>query len=63
VAPDLTHLASRKTLAAGVLDNTPDSLARWLRDPQSIKPGSHMPSLKLTDAEAADLVAYFGGLP
>jgi cytochrome c oxidase subunit 2 len=46
-----------------VLDNTPESLARWLRDPQSIKPGSHMPSLKLTDAEAADLVAYLGGLP
>ncbi len=63
VAPDLTHLASRKTLAAGLLDNTPDALGRWLRDPQSIKPGSHMPSLKLTDGEVADLVAYFGGLP
>ncbi len=63
VAPDLTHLAARKTLAAGLLDNTPDALGRWLRDPQSIKPGSHMPSLKLTDGEVADLVAYFGGLP
>ena len=63
VAPDLTHLAARKTLAAGLLDNTPDALARWLRDPQSIKPGSHMPSLKLTDGEVSDLVAYFGGLP
>jgi cytochrome c oxidase subunit 2 len=63
VAPDLTHLASRQTLAAGLLDNTPDALGRWLRDPQSIKPGSHMPSLKLTDGEVSDLVAYLGGLP
>jgi cytochrome c oxidase subunit 2 len=62
VAPDLTHLAERKTLAAGLLDNTPDALTRWLRDPQAIKPGSHMPSLHLTDAEVNDLVAYFQGL-
>jgi cytochrome c oxidase subunit 2 len=62
VAPDLTHLASRKTLAAGLLENTPESLGRWLKDPQALKPGSHMPSLQLTDGEVSDLVAYFGGL-
>jgi cytochrome c oxidase subunit 2 len=59
VAPDLTHLAERKTLGAGVLANDPQSLARWLREPQVVKPGSHMPDLNLTDAEIDDLVSYF----
>jgi cytochrome c oxidase subunit 2 len=59
VAPDLTHLAERTTLGAGVLKNDHASLARWLREPQVVKPGSHMPDLNLTDAEVDDLVAYF----
>jgi cytochrome c oxidase subunit 2 len=59
IAPDLTHLAERTTLAAGLLDNTPDNLGRWLKSPQSLKPGSHMPSLQLTDAQVADFVTYF----
>jgi cytochrome c oxidase subunit 2 len=63
IAPDLTHLASRGTLAAGVLTNTPDHLYLWLKDPQAIKPGSHMPSLRLDDSEAQDLVSYLGDLP
>jgi cytochrome c oxidase subunit 2 len=58
-APDLTHLASRATLGAGVLANTPANLQAWLRDPQRIKPGCHMPNAELTDGQAADLVAYF----
>jgi len=58
VAPDLTHLASRSTLAAGTLPNTPDDLARWITDPQAIKPGSHMPDLDLSRRQVADLVAY-----
>ncbi len=62
VAPDLTHFASRATLGAGVLTNTPDHLALWLKDPQSIKPGCHMPSLRLEDGEAKDLATYLGGL-
>jgi cytochrome c oxidase subunit 2 len=59
VAPDLTHLAERATLGAGVLTNDPASLARWLRDPQGVKPGSHMPDLNLSDPEIDDLVSYF----
>jgi cytochrome c oxidase subunit 2 len=59
VAPDLTHLAQRGSLGAGVLGNTPAELAHWLRDPQGVKPGSHMPDAQLTDAEVSDLVAYF----
>lgn len=59
VGPDLTHFAARKTIGAGVLDNSPAGLARWLAKPQEVKPFSHMPDLKLTPAEVSDLVAYF----
>lgn len=59
VAPNLTHLAERATIGAGVITNDPANLARWLRDPQGVKPGSHMPDLNLTDDEVNDLVAYF----
>jgi cytochrome c oxidase subunit 2 len=59
VAPDLTHLAQRGSLGAGVLENTPANLASWLGDPQRIKPGSHMPDAQLTDAEVSDLCSYF----
>jgi cytochrome c oxidase subunit 2 len=43
VAPDLTHLATRSTLGAGTVANTPDHLAAWILDPQSMKPGNQMP--------------------
>jgi cytochrome c oxidase subunit 2 len=58
VAPDLTHLASRSTLGAGATDYTRKDLTTWLRDPQVIKPGCHMPDFKLSDAKVDDLVAY-----
>lgn len=58
-APDLTHLAGRSTLGAGVLANTPANLTRWLLDPQDVKPLCHMPNAQLTEAQAAALVAYF----
>ncbi|MEO7110818.1 MAG: cytochrome c oxidase subunit II [Polyangiaceae bacterium] len=58
VAPSLTHLAERKTLGAGVIGNTPADLAHWLRDPQGVKQGCHMPNLNLTDPEVNDLVTY-----
>jgi cytochrome c oxidase subunit 2 len=57
--PDLTHLADRTTLGAGVMKNTPSELARWLKNPQDIKEGSHMPNVQLSDAQIADFVAYF----
>ena len=58
VGPNLTHVASRTTLAAGRLQNTPQLLSAWLHDPDEFKPGSHMPNLRLTDTQRADLVAY-----
>jgi cytochrome c oxidase subunit 2 len=56
--PDLTHLASRQTIAAGVLPNTPQTLAAWILDPQSVKPGANMPPNALPPADLSALVAY-----
>jgi cytochrome c oxidase subunit 2 len=60
--PDLTHLASRRQLAAGLLDNTPENLARWLKSPDQLKPGCQMPNFGLTDDQVTQLVAYLEGL-
>jgi len=62
VGPDLTHLASREMLAGEAARNTPEELYRWLKDPNAIKPDSHMPDFKLSDGEAHELVAYLEGL-
>ena len=56
--PDLTHLMSRRTIAAGAADNTPENLRLWIQNPDSIKPGSLMPGMKLSDAELDALVRY-----
>jgi cytochrome c oxidase subunit 2 len=58
VAPDLTHLASRRTIAAGMLPNTPGHLAGWILDPQHIKPGSNMPATALNGDDLQALLAY-----
>ncbi len=58
-APNLTHIASRRTLAGGVIENNPANLRRWLKNPQLIKPGCKMPNLSLTDEQVENLVAYF----
>jgi cytochrome c oxidase subunit 2 len=62
VGPDLTHLASRRTLAASTIENTPAELRRWIADPQRIKPGSRMPAVPLTDNQLDDLTAYLESL-
>jgi cytochrome c oxidase subunit 2 len=59
--PNLTNLAGRATLAAGVVENTPESLAAWLRDPQQIKPGNLMPTLRLGEDDVQALTAYLLG--
>jgi len=61
-APNLTHFGSRDLIAGGVLTNTPDNLAQWLTDPQSIKPGSDMPYLGLSQPQVQALVAYLESL-
>lgn len=62
VGPDLTHLASRTTLAGAMVANTPAELSTWIPDSQSIKPGNQMPDLKLTQRQVRELVAYLEGL-
>jgi cytochrome c oxidase subunit 2 len=56
--PDLSHLASRHTLAAGTLPNGRDALTSWIRDAQAWKPGVHMPTLALPPRDLQDLVTY-----
>lgn len=58
VGPDLTHLASRTTLAALTVPNRPDTLRDWVLHPQELKPGNQMPDLNLSAAQLASLVAY-----
>lgn len=65
--PDLTNFGVRTTIAAGVLENTPENLARWLRDPQEVKPGNYMPTLWSQDdpnreEEISAIVAYLESL-
>lgn len=57
-APDLTHLASRSTIGAGVLPRTPDHLTQWISNPQAIKPGTRMPALSFSPEDRAAIVAY-----
>jgi cytochrome c oxidase subunit 2 len=61
-APDLTHVRSRRLLAAGTIVNTPENVMQWIEHAQDVKPGTLMPSMKLTPAEAGDLSAYIATL-
>jgi cytochrome c oxidase subunit 2 len=61
-APDLTHLASRATLAAGTLPNRADHLSGWVRDAQRVKPGSNMPPSALAGPDLQALLAYLRSL-
>jgi cytochrome c oxidase subunit 2 len=56
--PDLTHLASRTTIAAGTLPNTRGHLAAWIADPQAYKPGNRMPATFLPAEDMQALLAY-----
>jgi len=56
--PDLTHLMSRDTIAAGAASNTAENLRLWLLNPNAIKPGSLMPAMELNDQELDALTAY-----
>jgi cytochrome c oxidase subunit 2 len=60
--PDLTHLASRKTIASGAADNTTENLERWIADPDQIKPGALMPSMHLTPDQVREITEYLNTL-
>jgi cytochrome c oxidase subunit 2 len=58
VGPDLTHLASRRTVAAGALPMSVRNLNAWLADPQSVKPGTKMPTIPMSADQRRAVVAY-----
>ena len=60
--PDLTHLASRPTLAAGTLPNTPATLAAFIADPARVKPGAHMPPSTLAPDDLRAVAEYLASL-
>ncbi len=62
VGPTLEHFSER-SLLAGRLPNTPDNLMQWIQHPQHVHPGSDMPEMGVTDADARDMAAYLYSLP
>ena len=60
--PDLTHLATRPTLAAGMLINNKGNLAGWITNAPAIKPGAQMPPNEMSGSDLQDLLAYLGSL-
>ena len=62
VGPDLTHLASRRTIAAGTVPNARGWLGGWILDPQHIKPGNKMPGLPLRGRQLQALLDYLEAL-
>jgi cytochrome c2 len=57
VGPSLDGIANRAVLA-GKLDNNPDNLQRWIRDPQAVTPGTAMPDLRVGQSDARDISAF-----
>jgi cytochrome c oxidase subunit 2 len=51
-------MMSRRTIASGAAENTPENLGMWIQDPEMIKPGSLMPAMKLSDSDQDALVRY-----
>lgn len=60
--PDLTHLASRRTLGSAAMPNTRGHLAGWILDPQGIKPGNHMPPHAFPAEDLHPLLDYLESL-
>ena len=62
LGPDLTHFGSRALFGAGLWPTTAESVAAWIKDPPALKPGSRMPNLGVTDADARALALYLTSL-
>ncbi len=62
VAPDLTHVGSRRYIAAGTLETTRGNIAAWIVDPHGVKPGVNMPTIPLSPDEVQPLATYLEGL-
>lgn len=62
LGPDLTHVASRLYIAAGLMPTTRGALAAWVADPQTAKPGNNMPAVPMSAADLVDVSAYLAAL-
>jgi cytochrome c oxidase subunit 2 len=62
VGPDLTHMATRRWIAAGTLPNNRGSRGGWIVNAQGIKPGNHMPRLNLESNDLQALLDYLASL-
>jgi len=62
VGPNLSHLADRKTIGSGLLENNTDNVTKWIMNAQQFKPGCHMPNMRLKDKEAHDIAVYLENL-
>lgn len=62
IGPDLTHVGSRRRIAAGILDNTPENMERWIKDSRGVKPGSLMIVPELDDETVNRIVEYLQSL-
>ena len=62
IGPDLTHIGSRTTIAAGLLPNTPESLRRWIENAPAVKPGALMPPQNAPGIDLDAIVAYLQSL-
>jgi cytochrome c oxidase subunit 2 len=62
IGPNLTHVASRNTIAAATLSNTREHLSRWIIDSQQFKPGNKMPQNNLGQEQLDSLVDYLQSL-
>jgi cytochrome c oxidase subunit II len=62
IGPDLTHIAQRKTLGAGLIENNTENLTKWMQNPQTFKAGVYMPNMRLTDEDAHDIAIYLESL-
>jgi cytochrome c oxidase subunit II len=58
IGPDLTHFASRKRFAGSLMESTPDNIAKWVENPDHMKPGALMPNLGMTGEQSKALAAY-----
>jgi len=62
VGPNLTHVASRQTIAAATMPNLREHLAQWVVDSQKIKPGNRMPPNNLSPEDLQALLDYLQSL-
>lgn len=62
IGPDLTHVGSRRRIAAGILENTPANMERWIKNSRGVKPGSLMVVPELDDEVVQRIVSYLRDL-